>query len=140
MVGVTSEGQWNRFCHAIEQLDLLDDGRFATNKDRLIHREELIKALGQIFASKPYRWWELRMTKHRVPHGRSLDFSTLRVHGEMNRYVPMVTHAKYGSLHTAAIPIHYRQRPIDSPWLRVDPQGTSTSVEEALASFSEGEQ
>lgn len=140
MVGVTSEGQWHRFCHAIDQLDLLDDIRFATNKDRLSHKEELIKSLEQTFASKPYRWWELRLTKHRVPHGRSLDFSTLRVHGEMNRYVPIVTHAKYGSMHTAAIPIQYRMRPIEPPWLRVDPQGTSTSVEEVLASFSGSEE
>ena len=136
MVSVTSEGQWRRFCHALESPDLAEDARFAKNRDRLVHRDELASLLDEVFAGKPYRWWEVRLTRHRVPHGRSLDFSALRIHGEMSRYVPIVDHAKHGSLHTAAIPIHYRSRPLDSPWLRVDPLGASTSVEGAIASLA----
>ena len=137
MVAVTSEGQWHRFCHALERPELAGEDHFATNRDRVVQREELAGLLEEVFASRPYRWWEFRLTKYRVPHGRSLDFSTLRLHEEMKRYVPAVTHAKYGELHVGAIPIHYQRRPLSQPWLRVDPLGASASVEEALVSLAE---
>ena len=96
------------------------------------HREELHALLGERFATKPYRWWELRFTKFRVPHGRPLDFAILRLHEEMKRYLPTVTHPKYGTYHVGAIPLQYQEATLDPPWVKVDPLGSSTTPQEVL--------
>ncbi len=135
MVGVTSEAQWRRFCLAIGRPELADDPRFASNRERVAHREELDALLEPHFASRPYRWWEHRLSLYRVPHGRRLDFSLIRLHQEMGRYLAGVLHPRYGPFQVARFPLRYQRWALAEPWCHVDPLGESTTLEEALRVF-----
>jgi crotonobetainyl-CoA:carnitine CoA-transferase CaiB-like acyl-CoA transferase len=68
-----SEGLWRALCTA---LDLeAEDSRFATNADRVQHRDELIALLESHFATDPAEHWLELLSSAGVPSGkvRSLD-------------------------------------------------------------------
>ncbi len=51
-VVVATEWHWKEFCKAVGLEELLDDPRFATNQQRLKHREELEKIIVEKFKEK----------------------------------------------------------------------------------------
>ena len=68
-----SEGLWRALCEALD-LDA-EDSRFATNADRVQHRDELIGLLESHFAADPAEHWLELLSSAGVPSGkvRSLD-------------------------------------------------------------------
>jgi crotonobetainyl-CoA:carnitine CoA-transferase CaiB-like acyl-CoA transferase len=52
-----NDGQWRKFCQAVEHPWLAEDSRFATNGDRVRHRSELVPLLSELFATRPAREW-----------------------------------------------------------------------------------
>src|ERR1700732_3152635 len=49
-VGLTSDGQWQRFCDAFARQDLLQDPAYKTNEDRVRMRGTLLPIVGSIIA------------------------------------------------------------------------------------------
>jgi crotonobetainyl-CoA:carnitine CoA-transferase CaiB-like acyl-CoA transferase len=70
IVAVANPRLWSRFCTAVGLEDLEHDPRFATNSDRLAHRDALNERIDQVFG--PRRVDELidRLTAAGVPCGR----------------------------------------------------------------------
>jgi crotonobetainyl-CoA:carnitine CoA-transferase CaiB-like acyl-CoA transferase len=68
-----SEGLWKTLCRALD-LDPADE-RFATNPDRVAHRDELVALLEAHFATDPAEHWLDLLSSAGVPSGkvRSLD-------------------------------------------------------------------
>jgi crotonobetainyl-CoA:carnitine CoA-transferase CaiB-like acyl-CoA transferase len=55
-----NDGQWRTFCRAVDRPWLAEEARFATNTDRVQHRDELVSLLSELFASRPAgEWMEL---------------------------------------------------------------------------------
>jgi crotonobetainyl-CoA:carnitine CoA-transferase CaiB-like acyl-CoA transferase len=52
-----NDGQWRKFCLAVERPAWADDPRFAANGDRVRHRTELVALLQDLFATRPARAW-----------------------------------------------------------------------------------
>lgn len=50
VLAVGNDVQWKRFCHAIRRPELAEDPRFATNRERLEHRETLDAILDEAFS------------------------------------------------------------------------------------------
>lgn len=48
-VGITSDQHFDRFAHAIDRPDLLEDPRYATNNDRIEARPTLLRLLRELF-------------------------------------------------------------------------------------------
>ncbi|HET6341987.1 MAG TPA: CaiB/BaiF CoA-transferase family protein [Gemmatimonadota bacterium] len=69
-VGVGNEGQWRRFCEAVERNEWIDDPRFRTNADRLVHREELVPMIEQILRGRSTAEWIEAFAAVDVPCGR----------------------------------------------------------------------
>jgi crotonobetainyl-CoA:carnitine CoA-transferase CaiB-like acyl-CoA transferase len=57
MVGAFTREFWWNLCRAVERPEWIEDPRFATNPNRLVHRTELIGELERIFASRPRAQW-----------------------------------------------------------------------------------
>jgi crotonobetainyl-CoA:carnitine CoA-transferase CaiB-like acyl-CoA transferase len=72
-VGVGSERQWARFGPAIGLPSLATEARFATNGDRVEHRDELLPILAARFASEPSATWLARLDEAGIPAGPILD-------------------------------------------------------------------
>ena len=52
-----NDGQWRKFCQAVDRPAWADDPRFTTNGDRVRHRQALVPMLGELFATRPARAW-----------------------------------------------------------------------------------
>jgi crotonobetainyl-CoA:carnitine CoA-transferase CaiB-like acyl-CoA transferase len=52
-----NDGQWRKFCQAVDRTSWADDARFATNGDRVRHRSELVPLLSELFATRPSHAW-----------------------------------------------------------------------------------
>ena len=72
-IGVGSERQWARLGPAIGLPGLATEARFATNGDRVLHRDELIPMLAERFAREPGATWLARLDDAGIPAGPILD-------------------------------------------------------------------
>lgn len=82
-VGVEKDVQWQGFCRAVRRPDLAEDPRFATNRDRVARRDELIPILNEVFASRPAHWWTVRLDNEKVPNSYLLDADTFCRHQQV---------------------------------------------------------
>jgi crotonobetainyl-CoA:carnitine CoA-transferase CaiB-like acyl-CoA transferase len=69
MVAVGSEGLWRRFTAATGLDELTDDPRYATNPDRVQHRDTLIPRITQALATRGCAEWTGRLNAAGVPAG-----------------------------------------------------------------------
>jgi crotonobetainyl-CoA:carnitine CoA-transferase CaiB-like acyl-CoA transferase len=120
VVAVGNNDQWRRFCHAVGLDGLATDPRFATNPDRVEHREELVGRIGDHLATRPMGEWLEALERAGVPSApvRSVEAAvadpTLRERGGV-----WVTEAdNFGRLEMIAAPFRLRRTP---PSLRHPP-------------------
>ncbi len=106
VVAVFVERHWALFCQAIDMPRLEHDERFATNPQRLKHREQLLTILEPVFLQKPGDEWIERFWKAGVPAGpiNTID----RVLSD-----PQVLHR--GMLAETEHPVAGRQRVLGNP-------------------------
>jgi crotonobetainyl-CoA:carnitine CoA-transferase CaiB-like acyl-CoA transferase len=57
MIAAANDGLFRRFCELIGRPDLAADPRFATNPDRLAHREELLVPLRERLVEETSAYW-----------------------------------------------------------------------------------
>jgi crotonobetainyl-CoA:carnitine CoA-transferase CaiB-like acyl-CoA transferase len=60
---------WDGLTAAVDAVDLRDDERFRTRKDRIAHYDELHDVLSTRFATQPRAHWLDRLAAHDVPAG-----------------------------------------------------------------------
>jgi itaconate CoA-transferase len=70
MIAVQNNGEWGRFCRALERAELIDDARFSTNSGRVAHRQELQEIVGKVIARRPIAEVDTLLDEARVAHGR----------------------------------------------------------------------
>jgi crotonobetainyl-CoA:carnitine CoA-transferase CaiB-like acyl-CoA transferase len=80
VLAVGNDGQWQRFCHAANRQDLLDDPRFTTNPLRVQHRLELIPLLEALLRSRKTAQWQELLSAADVPHGPVLNHAEVFAH------------------------------------------------------------
>lgn len=67
VIAVGNDGQWQRFCEAVERPDLAADERFRTNPQRVQARGVLIPMLEELLISQPGAYWLERLERAEVP-------------------------------------------------------------------------
>lgn len=101
VAGVWNGGNviWPLFCEAVELADLAQRAEYATNADRLAHREELAGILQRQFATKPTAYWEERFRSRKVLFSRVYTFPELLNHPAVREagIVSSVTHPLLGT-------------------------------------------
>lgn len=107
IVAVGNDGQWQRFCAAVERPDLAADDRFRTNPLRVRHRAVLIPMIEEVLAARPTSEWLPRLAGAEVPSGpvNTLDeaFADPQVHAR--RMLIDVPHPTIGPLRMVGSPI-----------------------------------
>jgi crotonobetainyl-CoA:carnitine CoA-transferase CaiB-like acyl-CoA transferase len=112
-VAVGSERQWRRLCAAIDRPDLATDRRFATNGDRVDHRDVLVPLLAAVFASDTTDAWLARLESADVPCGpindvlAAFDDPSARALGMR----VALDHPTLGRIDQVGIPFHLTGRP-----------------------------
>jgi crotonobetainyl-CoA:carnitine CoA-transferase CaiB-like acyl-CoA transferase len=112
-VSVTTEPEWRSLCEAVGLPELVSDDRFASNRARVEHRAELETLLLDCFARQPRAYWELVLSRARVPWGAPLLWEHLRHHAQVlaNGYLAEVDTDAWGRLWTGGPPWRFSRTP-----------------------------
>ena len=112
-LGVGSERQWARLGPAMGLAGLATDVRFATNGDRVEHRDELIPILAEAFATRWSADWLRLLDAAGIPVGPILDlpaaFSSPQADA-LGARVPL-RHAALGAVDQVGIPFELSATP-----------------------------
>jgi len=74
VIAVGNDGQWQRFCKAIERSDLASDPRYTKVKGRVTARDELVPEIARTLASRDADFWLERLEAEGVPCGPINDY------------------------------------------------------------------
>ena len=69
MVAAGNDNLFRRLCAVLDRPDLAEDPRFRGNKDRVVHRAELVPILAGIFAIRPVAHWAPLLEAAGIPNG-----------------------------------------------------------------------
>jgi crotonobetainyl-CoA:carnitine CoA-transferase CaiB-like acyl-CoA transferase len=72
-VACANDAMYRRLCAAVGRPELADDERFATNRERVARRDELVAELEATFATAPAAEWVARLGDAAVPAGAIND-------------------------------------------------------------------
>ena len=68
-LAVGNDAIFSRLCEELGRPELATDERFASNSERVVHRDALIELLSGIFAEESAQVWTVRLTAAGVPAG-----------------------------------------------------------------------
>jgi crotonobetainyl-CoA:carnitine CoA-transferase CaiB-like acyl-CoA transferase len=107
VVAVGSERQWPRFCETIGEPGLADDPRFATNADRVAHRDALRPLLAARLAQRPSAKWLAALDAADIPCGPVNDvLAAIESPQSRARNMDLVVgHAVLGAIRQVGSPI-----------------------------------
>ena len=106
MVAVGTDAQFQALCQAIGRPELAQDPRFATNPERVQHRDLLVSVLSEVFGAQPRSFWISRLKEVNVPAGPVNSFAELFGDpGLVGRILIEVEHPTVGRYKTVACPV-----------------------------------
>lgn len=129
-VAVGSEAIWRRFCEVVDPA-LAGDARYATNRDRVAHRTQLIDRLQRIFAMKPTAAWTEVLDGAGVPTGPILSIAEVFAHPQVRhrQMVAEMDHPTAGRIGQTGVPVKLSETP---GRLRTAPPGLGQHTEAIL--------
>ena len=80
VLAIGNDGQFARFCEAAGHPDTASDARFATNPERVKHRETLVPMLAEWLRQRDTADWEKLLNGHSVPCSPILDVAQVMAH------------------------------------------------------------
>ena len=107
IVAVFAEKFWAGFCRAVEHPEWERDPRFATNRDRVAHRAELMAFMEEVFAVRTTQEWLKRLQTEDVPVAPILSVDRVLTDPQVRhrQMVTEVVHPDLGHLPTLGTPI-----------------------------------
>jgi crotonobetainyl-CoA:carnitine CoA-transferase CaiB-like acyl-CoA transferase len=94
-IGILNDGQFRRFCARIGRMDVLEDRRFQTNADRLVHRDALKAEVEQTLAGFQTKDLCDDLMRNGVPAGRVNTVPEAFAHPHVAHRKMMVNHGGY---------------------------------------------
>jgi crotonobetainyl-CoA:carnitine CoA-transferase CaiB-like acyl-CoA transferase len=133
VVTVGTEALWARFCRALEiEATLGADPRFATNPDRVAHRDELVPALEKIFATHTAADWLQRLREADVPAAlvQTVEEAFADPQTQARQMVVELDHSRIGRARSIANPARLAATP---PAYRLAPPALGEHTRRILA-------
>jgi crotonobetainyl-CoA:carnitine CoA-transferase CaiB-like acyl-CoA transferase len=112
-VEATTSSQWKALCETLRLDDLAADPLLENVAGRVVARDRIRRRLADALATKPARWWQLRLARARVPCARILRFEELIHHPQVtdNRYIERVETERYGPVYATGLPWAFSRTP-----------------------------
>jgi crotonobetainyl-CoA:carnitine CoA-transferase CaiB-like acyl-CoA transferase len=117
VVAVGSERQWLRFCEVLGAPALAADPRFATNGDRVVHREALREIVAARFRARDARTWLGALDAAAIPCGAINDVVGAFESAEAKALGMTVeqSHPAWGTIRQVGIPFRLSGTPAAIP-------------------------
>ena len=103
-LAIGTDQQFVRFCRAAGRDDLADDPAYATNRQRVAARAQLVAALAETIAERPVAYWVDVLERANAPGGPVLSLPEL-FDGPAAHMVETVPHPTAGELRLVRSPI-----------------------------------
>ena len=113
VLAVGNDDQWRRFCATTGLDALASDGRFATNRDRVAHYEQLKPLLEAHLRTRPREEWIRMLTAAGVPCGSVRDVREVLEDPQVaaREMVRTVEHSTLGAIDVLGTPIKLSDTP-----------------------------
>ncbi|HET6954988.1 MAG TPA: CoA transferase [Vicinamibacterales bacterium] len=110
VLAVGNDDQWRTFCRVA---GLVDDGRFATNRQRVSGYDSLRPFVAERLKERPRQHWIDTLTAAGVPCGSVRTFDELFADPQIDarEMIAMVEHATIGPLKALGVPIKLSETP-----------------------------
>jgi len=112
-LAIGSQKLWKIFGPAIGRPDIVDDPRFATNRDRVAHRSALIDIIQQVLLTRSYEDWERTFLAAGIPVGAINDLGQVIEHPQVKARGSIVEmdHPRAGRVGMAGVPVRLGTTP-----------------------------
>ena len=113
VVAVGNDEQWRRFCEAIGAPELTGDARFATNRDRVSHYDELRPLVADRLSRGTRGDWVDALKSAGVPCGAVRDIAGVLEDGQLQarQMIEATQHATAGLIRVLGVPIKLSATP-----------------------------
>ncbi|MEP7189695.1 MAG: CoA transferase [Roseiflexaceae bacterium] len=130
-LAVGTEDLWRRFCAALEIEPLRTDPRFATNRDRLAHRDQLNALLEPLFAGHTINQIQELMDLSSVPCGAVRDLHAVFTDPQVAALglIESLDHPTAGAIKVVGPPYRFSETP---PSVRLPPPLLGQHTDEVL--------
>ena len=110
VLAVGNDDQWRTFCRVA---GLVDDGRFATNRQRVSGYDSLRPFVAERLKERPRQHWIDTLTAAGVPCGSVRTFDELFADPQIDarEMIAMVEHATIGPLRALGVPVKLSETP-----------------------------
>lgn len=112
-IQATTGAQWSSLCALLGLTKLAADKRLLRMDGRVRARVEIDTAIEQVIATRPARWWQLKLGEGQVPCARIMRFEELAHHPQVtaNRYIEAVDTDAYGTVYATGLPWSFSRTP-----------------------------
>jgi len=130
VIAVGNDEQFRVLCELLDQPELADDERFATNAGRVTNREELVRALEAVLAHDDAATWIERLSARGIPCGMVNQVDQAF---ELATRVGLDAVASVAGVDTVANPLHLSRTPAS---YRLPPPGIGEHSDDVRAEVS----
>lgn len=119
VLNVGNDSQWKAFCTAAGATELGSDPRYATNRQRVERRDEVLPRVAAVMKRLPTAEWEKRLTDANVPYSPVRDYATIFAHEQTAaRNMKLTVRDPAGNpVHLVGHPLHIAGAPVAEPRL-----------------------
>jgi crotonobetainyl-CoA:carnitine CoA-transferase CaiB-like acyl-CoA transferase len=131
IIGAANDRLWVKLCEAIGLAEMARDPAYATNAQRVAHREEIVRRLEERFGARTRKEWEAVLAPLGIPCGPINRMDEVFADPQV-RHLQMVLEAEHpqvGRMRMVRNPVTFSRTPVD---LRQAPPKLGEHTEEIL--------
>ncbi len=92
-----NDGQWRKFCQAVNKPEWITDEQFATNSARVQHRAQVVALLNELFVTRDKAAWMVLCDEIGIPNGPINDVAQVFADPQVQAR-QMVTHVEHPTI------------------------------------------
>lgn len=115
-IGGANQANWERICSVLGHPEWREDLRFATNRDRMAHRETLVALMNAVLRQRSRDAWQAEFDAAGVPAGPVHTIGEALSHPQTlaRNMVLELEHPQAGTTHAIGCPIQFSATPTES--------------------------
>ena len=113
VIAVGNDEQWRRFCRIAGLESIANDDRFATNRGRVVHYQELRPLLAERLRTRNRQEWVRELKSAGVPCGSVRDIGEVLQDRQLDarQMIETIDHVSAGSIRLLGVPIKLSDTP-----------------------------